>query len=974
MRAAIVGLGILALAAAASAQPSTLAHGIPSLDAGSSLQLVPTHPVPGVDAAALTAAALRDTGPGPERYALPVETSITPFGDVGLVEERWDEELGQVRATWRLRVASEGAVSMELGFHTYWMPPGGELFVYTPDYEEVLSFSEIDNAEHGELWTPLLPGGEIVIEVSAPADELSRVRLQLNTVLRGFRRFDAVPFSNSSCTFHVACNEASRFRNAVRAVGRVSIGGYWCSGVLLNNTRQDRRAYFLTGDHCGAPSGGAGARWQGAFRPAALKVAWNYQDATCGGGWTRHPDFREQTGAYLRARSADTDFALFELDSRPESSANVHWAGWSRNPSLFRVTAGIHHPRGRSKIISRDDDAPEGATITGFSGEGDARFRACDDSANCDALTVYWDEGFTHRGSSGSPLFNGWQRVIGQLIGGHHSCGRVGSRDDSHLALYGRLRASWTGNGTRSTRLRDWLDPRRTNPNSFGGVDADVSGYNLVVRSARVSASRVTAGESFTFSATVHNLGPGTSPTTRLRYYHRPPGGSWTRFGSDSVPGLRRSASSPESIIPAAPTAPGRHLYGACVLTQRGEIDDDDNCGSSVAVTVVASDAARPDLVVRSTSISDSTPVAGQQNRLYATVRNIGRGTSSEWQLVWYHKHGTGSWESIGRDYGRALRPGAGSRQSFLATTPSSSGTHHYAACVNSVATESDTRNNCGSVVEATVGAGDATRCTNNLGTVSGTVTRTGAWTGECLTVHYSLGEPAVYYTFTLRNNATVTIDLTSSNANAWLALYGGSGHGSGRITADNDGGEGTNARIVRSMAAGTYTIEATTLAGGERGSYRLTLAVGAGGGTFVATSGVMAAATRDAREHFGDLDSAYANPREELEWTRSGSTVSGRLSLYGLIRGGSYDASLGGYLGSAGFSGFTATVSGTITTSSGGGCPCTVRLSGSSGRASYSLNGTLDAAGNRITGQVEIRHPTDFFPVQRGSSTYVRR
>ena len=433
----------------------------------------------------------------------------------------------------------------------------------------------------------------MIVEVSVPADELSRLRLQLNTVLRGFRGFDAISPTNSSCTFHVACGKASPYRSVVRAVGRVSVGGYWCTGALLNNTAQDRKPYFLTGDHCGAPKGAAAStRWKGAFRPAAFKVAWNYQDATCGGGWTRHPDFHQQTGAYLRARSVATDFALMELVRAPVPSANVHWAGWSRNPSLYRVTAGIHHPGGRSKLINLDDDAPEGVTIR-FDGE-DIYPGPCTDTANCNVLQVFWDEGFTTGGSSGSPLFNGWQRVIGQLIGSGDSCGRPGSRASSHTALYGRLRASWTGGGTRSTRLRDRLDPRGTNPTTLHGIDADVSGFNLVVRSARASSSRVNAGSSFTFFATAHNLGPGTSPATWLRYYHRPPGGTWARVSSDYVRSLRRATNSPESIALTAPSGAGRHEYLACVRTQRGETNSRDNCGSRVAVTVVAADVLPP--------------------------------------------------------------------------------------------------------------------------------------------------------------------------------------------------------------------------------------------------------------------------------------------------------------------------------------------------------------------------------------------
>ena len=123
--------------------------------------------------------------------------------------------------------------------------------------------------------------------------------------------------------------------------------------------------------------------------------------------------------------------------------------------------------------------------------------------------------------------------------------------------------------------------------------------------------------------------------------------------------------------------------------------------------------------------------------------------------------------------------------------------------------------------------------CTNDLGTVSGTVTRRGSWDGSCPSVHYSNGEYARYYTFTVGGRASVTIDLTSSSVDTWLALRNGTGTGTGLIEADNDGGTGTDARISRTLTAGTYTIEATTLQGGVTGPFMLTLTVeAAGGGT----------------------------------------------------------------------------------------------------------------------------------------------
>ena len=69
-------------------------------------------------------------------------------------------------------------------------------------------------------------------------------------------------------------------------------------------------------------------------------------------------------------------------------------------------------------------------------------------------------------------------------------------------------------------------------------------------------------------------------------------------------------------------------------------------------------------------------------------------------------------------------------------------------------------------------------------------------------------------------------MDLTSPTVDTWLALRNGSGTGTGLIDADDDSGEGTNARISRTLAAGTYTIEATTFSGGETGSFTLSLSV----------------------------------------------------------------------------------------------------------------------------------------------------
>ena len=116
--------------------------------------------------------------------------------------------------------------------------------------------------------------------------------------------------------------------------------------------------------------------------------------------------------------------------------------------------------------------------------------------------------------------------------------------------------------------------------------------------------------------------------------------------------------------------------------------------------------------------------------------------------------------------------------------------------------------------------------CTTPLSTLSTTATQEGTWASGCASVSRS-GKYAQYYTFTLSAEKEVTIDLVSSQ-DTYLHLHTYSAtaanHVGSRITFDDDGGENRNARIIRTLSAGTYTIEATTYSDSIVGSFTLTV------------------------------------------------------------------------------------------------------------------------------------------------------
>ena len=116
------------------------------------------------------------------------------------------------------------------------------------------------------------------------------------------------------------------------------------------------------------------------------------------------------------------------------------------------------------------------------------------------------------------------------------------------------------------------------------------------------------------------------------------------------------------------------------------------------------------------------------------------------------------------------------------------------------------------------------TSCWENL---DGDGSVTGQWGPGCESAVKDRGH-ARYYSFTLEQESEVTIDLTSS-VDTYLYLR----EGDSRSGATVEGGENddididegnTNSQIVLTLPAGSYTIEATTYAEGETGSFTLTM------------------------------------------------------------------------------------------------------------------------------------------------------
>ena len=236
----------------------------------------------------------------------------------------------------------------------------------------------------------------------------------------------------------------------------------------------------------------------------------------------------------------------------------------------------------------------------------------------------------------------------------------------------------------------------------------DLNPYTIVVEAGLDGLS---PGGSFSLSVGVRNDGNGSSAATTLRYYRSTDATvttSDTEEGTDDLPSLAPSATSTQSMSLTAPTMAGTYYYGACVDAVTVESDTTDNCSSSVQVTVQSTveEPTHPDLQVGTPTVDDANPEAGATITLSATVGNKGGGASEATTLRFYRSTEetiTTTHTEVGTDNVGVLAASGTSEGSVSVTVPRSMGRYFYGACVDAVADESDTTNNCSAPVTVTV-------------------------------------------------------------------------------------------------------------------------------------------------------------------------------------------------------------------------------------------------------------------------------
>jgi len=362
---------------------------------------------------------------------------------LGMNDGAWTLEDGV--AIWRVRVESVNATAMMLKLKTsglssrarmYWFDTEGQLIQEIGDRAGLVA--------SGTRWTPMVRGEAGILELQVPAAEQEQAEVDIDSVGVGYAIPGLQPRSGY-CNVDVACSVAGEWSDEARAavmlqvqVSATTIST--CSGILINAASDDRRPRILTANHCHFTADNA----------ADVVTYFNFQSSRCGGAADGNLS-QNMTGVNVLFADTESDNKLLQLPAAPPSDYNVFLAGWYVGDQLASSGAAIHYPSGDEERISL------------FNQEVRTRRILWDGSATqVKTFEVFWTEGVTEPGSSGSGLLNQDHKVIGVLSAGTSSCAAPGGPD-----YFGRMDIGWQ-NG-----LSAYLDPNSTGIDTMDGVELD---------------------------------------------------------------------------------------------------------------------------------------------------------------------------------------------------------------------------------------------------------------------------------------------------------------------------------------------------------------------------------------------------------------------------------------------------------------------------------------------------------------------
>lgn len=429
------------------------------------------------------------------------------------MEAEWVTENNYAFGKFSLIAAK--AKSLSVFFNSFHLPKETVMYIYNNKGAMITGpVTSHENNSDSTWGSSPFQGDTLNIEIKIPVELKDDLRLNISVIGYGFKNIFS-PSSDgfgtsASCEINVLCPLGDNWVNQRFAVAKI-IGGQGTllfTGEMIMNTCGTNAPYLLTAWHT---LDNYVSSWQFIFQ---------YWSPTCNP--TQMPTNTLQfNGAKLRASYEQSDFALVQLNQTPPINSGITYLGWNRSSIPALNTVGIHHAKGDVMKICSDPNPPIAAGYYGFPFY----------TYSPNWWKTDFQQGTAEPGSSGSALFDQNQRVVGQLTGNPNP-----PLDYCRIRIfeYGRFDISWTGGGTDSTRLSNWLDPSNsgamttntTNINAllpFVNIDSlNVVGPALICDSSEYSISNLPTGATVAWSipgsaGSVLQLAQNTPSLNQLR-------------------------------------------------------------------------------------------------------------------------------------------------------------------------------------------------------------------------------------------------------------------------------------------------------------------------------------------------------------------------------------------------------------------------------------------------------------------------
>jgi PKD repeat protein len=392
----------------------------------------------------------------------------TSLGDSLLSKGSWQQAPSGVYV-WRLALQQDQANALNLYFKDFYLNSGDRLYLYNAEGSKILgAFSRLNNGPF--FATGYLKGDKIILELDSPIKYGTLpFKLELLGNIKSTKNLQTNGFGGAgSCEVPVNCPEGAKYQKQKRGVARILLLSqgtlYWCTGSLINDTKNDAKPYFLTANHCGdGASSSDYDQWLFYF---------NFESPDCSRP-TTEPAHQSLTGAQLLASASGiytgvahdatvgSDFKLLLLKDSVPLSYKPYFNGWDASGAISNSGVDIHHPEGDIKMISTYTQPIVSVNYSSTTTNPNGLYWKVTWAATTDG------HGVTEGGSSGSPLFNSQGLIIGALTGGSSECATPNDPD-----YFGRFSKSWDANGSDSTvQLKYWLDKSGTDVLDIPGFD-----------------------------------------------------------------------------------------------------------------------------------------------------------------------------------------------------------------------------------------------------------------------------------------------------------------------------------------------------------------------------------------------------------------------------------------------------------------------------------------------------------------------